>query len=170
MNNTVYNHIDAPIRKAVAGMNLLGFNTYMSCCGFSYENEEVKKSHLGKAYMYLDFEQVWKNPRLCDLLTKISLESNWNYDRNRDFIDFYAKTWKKNHPWSDYNSVHHYEVFLLAIKNLNDTIKRFENSFLDSVEIKDGNLYYLEKVSSFWNYKPLPSWTIEKENWENIKS
>jgi hypothetical protein len=86
---TVKDHIDAPILKAVAGMNLLGFKTYMSCCGFTYKDEQVKKSHLGKAYMYLDCEQIINTPRLSSLLTEICLESGWQFRRvHTPFIRF----------------------------------------------------------------------------------
>lgn len=73
------------LKKTVVGLNLLGFTTYMSCCGFEYEGAVVPKSHLGKAYVYLDTNQVFENQKLSSLLSLLSLKSGWRFDNYSPF-------------------------------------------------------------------------------------
>ena len=169
--DNVKTHIDAPIRKAVAGMNLFGFTTLMSCCGFTYDDEEVEKSHLGKCYMYLDSEKTRSSERLMALLTALSLHSRWVFKDNGPFIDFYGETWRDkgsgDHPWAKELSVHNYEVFLLSIFSLNQAIEKHRGFFLDEARIKDGNSFYAN-ISSFWKFKPKNEWVITKGDWDKI--
>lgn len=168
MSNLLKDHIDDPIKKAVVGMNLLGFKTYMSCCGFSYEGESVKKSHLGKCYLFLDYNQIISNNKFLAILSKISLKSKWVFKRHHDFVDFYGETWSKDHPWASLGAVHNYEAFLLAINSLERVIEEQSGHFLDSALIEDGNLYYVKTVSKYWQYKPTEPWLVTKEDFYNL--
>lgn len=168
MSNKLEDHIDEPIKKAVAGLNLLGFKTYMSCCGFTYDGEKVEKSHLGKAYVYLDSDQVLNSDKLSILLTRIALKSKWRFQICDKFIDFYGDTWSPDHPWSNHKSIHNYEVYLLSINSLIREIRENRHFFQDC-EIKDGNHSYLE-VSKYWKYKPCESWFVKASDWENIEN
>lgn len=167
--NKLEDHIDEPIKKAVVGMSLLGFKTYMSCCGFSYDNEKVYKSHLEKAYIYLDSKQITESTALSRRLLSLACLSGWAINPNVPFVDFYGKHWEENHPWKTKTSVHNYEVFLLSISRLNKAIETMKNEFLDfTVEIKDGNHHYIEEVSSFWQYKPTESWFVNRNTYEAL--
>jgi hypothetical protein len=168
MSNLLQDHIDDPIKKAVVGMNFLGFKTYMSCCGFTYENEKVQKSHLGKAYIYLDNYQVSNNRDLLVLLGIISLETEWRFERKGVFIDFYGDTWNEGHPWSMAGSVHSYEKFLLAIHSLVTSLISKKEYFQKSAVIEDGNEYYIKHVSKYWKCKPTESWVVTSEDFDSL--
>ncbi len=162
--DTVIDHIDAPIREVIIGLNLLGFKTYMSCCGYNYkgqEEENIPKSHLEKAYVYLDYNQVMDSPTLCSLLTELCLESQWGFNvMGTQFIDFYGKTWAEvnpQNPWRKRESMHNYEIFLLAISALEKSIFKRKDRFLDRVIIEDGNEFYIRNVSKFWEAGRTPS-------------
>lgn len=175
ISENLEDHIDAPIKKAVAGLALLGLNPVMSCCGFSYENESVPKTHLKKAYVYLS----WSNDSIvpyeyfCALLMNLSRVSDWTISPMRGYkeglmvFDFYGNTWTAGHPWEKKDAVHNYEVFVLAITALNGAIESFENKMVDSCLLEDGNKLYSE-FSSFWKYKPTKPWRITKEIWKNL--
>ena len=126
----IQDHIDAPILKSVVGLNLLGFKTYMSCCGYDYDDPKVPKTHLKKAYIYLDTKQVYQSDRLSSSLNRLCMDSNWRIGISNNFLDFYANTWDKGHPWESPQSVHYYEVFLLAIHHLNKAIEYQRSLFL----------------------------------------
>ena len=181
MEDLLENHIDAPIKKAVAGLALLGLTPVMSCCGFSYDGEVVPKTHLGKAYIYLtnNNELVAKQLRpswyFPDRLLSIASMSGWSITALTEWIDgkrtfdFYADTWSKPHPWGEESAVHFYEKPLLAIVALNKSINSLKHEFLSEVLLEDGNSLY-KKESSYWQYKPTKSWLITPEIWENLPS
>lgn len=160
---TVEKHIDMPMRKIVAGLNLLGFKTLMSCCGYTYEGEEVKKSHLGKAYVYLDNRVI---PDASMFLTLLA-NARWQIKfEGPYFIDLFANTWENNHPWGSSDSVHNYEVYVLAINQLEKTLERdyFIDKMRDYAVIADGNHHYItEDEIKYWQYKPALDWVVTKE-------
>lgn len=165
----LYDHIDAPIRKAVAGMNLLGFKTHFSCCGFDYEGQPDFKSHL-KPYIFLDYNQIMETPVLKMKLYDLGILAGWGYDNaGSQYIDFYAKiSTHVDDPWGKAKSVHFYEKSAIAIARLNETIKRFDKYFLDQVIIEDGNKKSKENVP-YWQYQPCEeNWIVTKEGWENL--
>lgn len=158
-------HIDEPMLKVIAGLNLIGFKTWMSCCGFKYKGEKVKKSHLGKPYVYLDYKQISEDFFLRDVLCDLSLKSDWIFCKRLPFIDFYAEVWKDNHVWKEKESVHNYESYVLSISALNRAILDRDFNFKDKVTISDGNKFYKEKVSSYWQYEPTEDWVVTKEEY-----
>ncbi len=178
MDNLLENHIDAPIKKAVAGLALLGLNPYMSCCGFSYKDEVVPKTHLKKAYVYLSVSKKQEDAadfsKWAQVVTALSSLSGWhisplNQSEDELYFDFYANTWNKGHPWEEQNAVHYYETFVLAIFKLNQAIEKMSYLFKDRVILEDGNKKY-SKLSSFWQYEPTESWLITPEIWAKIPS
>lgn len=170
MIETVEKYIDAPIRKTVAGLNLLGFKTYMSCCGFTYDGEQIEKSHLPKVYVFLDSEQVLKDQRLSSFLTNLSLRAGWTAKLFGKFIDFYYEDphFRHPNPWADPKSIHNYEQFLLGIHKLNRGIEDFSGEFFSYASIEDGNKYYYDNVSKFWKIKPAANWLVKREDWAKI--
>lgn len=167
-NELLENHIDEPIKKCVVGMALLGFKPIMSCCGFTYKDEKVPKKHLGKAYIYLSHDDIIKNGRSTNLLQLMYL-SGWKIDiLDKNFIDFYSNTWQKDHPWNDKNCPHYYEMFVLAINSLEKTLETLKAHFNKEAIIEDGNKFYLEKVSKFWQYKPCKDWVVTPETFEKL--
>ncbi len=158
-------HIDEPMLKVVAGLNLLGFTTVMSCCGFEYKGEKVKKSHLPKPYVYLNSKEVMESHHLREILCDLALKSSWVFYDHRVFIDFYAETWKDNHIWSKRESVHNYESYILSISALNKAILTRSSDFKDKARIWDGNNLYKEQVSVHWQYEPAEDWIVTKEEY-----
>ena len=162
-------NIDAPIRKAVAGMALLGFKPFFSCCGFDYEEQDkvMKKDHLiGKPYMFLEYNDSF-NP---GIFLQIQTRCGWKTGVTPGFnggvtIDFHGHGWGDSQPgtpWSKRTSPHNYEIALLSILTLNGVLKDHKNYMLDKVTIIDGNSKY---KSVYWQQKPKISWEITKEEW-----
>lgn len=175
MTNQLKDHIDEPIKKCVVGLNLLGFKTLFSCCGFSYKNEAVPKSHLGKAYIYLDRssfptfygfspfkgEEVKKKAIFFD----IALKSGWNFKKVNDTtIDFYGESWPANHPWGHEGSVHFYEQMVLSIRSLESALDLWQDSFADQVTIECAYKEW-NKLMKYFNYEACESWTVTKEDY-----
>lgn len=167
--NNLEDHIDEPIKKCVVGMALLGFKPVMSCCGFNYKGEKVPKKHLEKAYMYLDYPSLIERKLGSDLLT-IGTESGWNIGtfRGKTFIDFYAPTWENKHPWNDFNCPHFHEKFVIAIASLEESIINLKKHFKEKVVIEDGNTFYKEKVSKYWQYEPTQDWEVTPETFDKL--
>lgn len=162
--NNLSDHIDEPIKKCVMGMKLLGIEPWMSCCGFSYEGEKVKKKHLGKAYMYIKVPEATEK---AALLLELSYKSRWilspEPDAEISFFDFYWDTWSKKHPWADKDCPHHHENFVIGIHMLEKTLENKLGSLdMDKgyvVELRDGNEWY-DKNLKHWQYKPANPWVF----------
>lgn len=178
MKRLLEDHIDAPIKKAVAGLALLGLRPFMSCCGFSYKDEAVPKTHLKKAYIYLALSKKMEDLRdfaeCSQKMIVLSFLSGWhisplNPNEDEAHFDFYANTWNKGHPWEEENAVHYYETFVLGISALNNAIGKLTHLFKDEVTLEDGNKKYSE-ISSFWQYEPTEPWVITPEIWAKIPS
>jgi hypothetical protein len=163
--NNLKDHIDEPMLGIVAGLNLLGFQTMMSCCGFSYKNEKVRKSHLGKTYVYIKHENV-----PCVFLSKLSIKSGWVFQDRGLFIDWYGLGWQdwRQHEWTKKESVHNYEAFLMDISKMEQALYLYRNYMKDSVTIHDGNESYKENVSKYWQYEPAEPWVVTKEEFINL--
>ena len=170
-------HIDQPIRKAVAGMALLGFKPLMSCCGFNYEGQEEGRKHFkGKPYMYLDARQETMDATQRYLIVNILIDSRWCMGAisNRfPLLDFYANTWTKDHPWADPDCPHNPEMAVLAIHSLNNSISNFiqanEKMVIDrgDVELVDGNETMYKDIPN-WQYKPAEPWKINLDIWNAL--
>lgn len=165
--SNLQDHIDDPIKKCVVGMALLGFNPQMSCCGFSYKGEKVPKKHLKKAYMFLNFSDVIDN-NLGNKLLEISKMSRWKFNvLAADYIDFYAQTWQKDHPWDDDQCPHFYENFLLGINALEGTLIHLKEHFKKTTIIRDGNHLYKTKMK-YWQYEPTEDWVVTPEIFDSL--
>jgi hypothetical protein len=160
-------NIDLPIKKAVAGMALLGFTPIMSCCGFSYEGE-YKKSHLGnKPYIYL-YRNFDNDQLLLAKLSRLSILSEWQFRAYNFFIDFHGQRFGKDHPWGHPESFHSYEMPLISIKGLLDAIKSMKADFRPCV-LKDGNEIWAKRLNTqFWQAKPAQPWVISPEDYDSL--
>jgi len=172
MNNlSLKDHIDEPILKCVVGLNLLGIKTGMSCCGFDYENPKVPKSHL-KPYIYIIKESL-NNPQKCQDLLEIMHKSCWSLNGNVGpiFFDLMCDSWDERHPWSKRDSIHNYEVPIIKIQFLENSInekvvsKDFNEDY--SVLIEDGNKLYLKQFRK-WVYKPALDWKVTYAEYKNL--
>lgn len=169
MSELLENHIDEPIKKCVAGMALLGFKPMMSCCGFSYKDEKVQKKHLQKAYIYLDYKHLMENMKAGHLFHLANI-SRWKMDilNGGQFLDFYCDTWSAKHPWADVNCPHFYEPFILGISALEKSIISLKQYFIPTATVEDGNKFYKENVSKYWQYEPTESWIVTPEIFEKL--
>jgi len=164
--NLLENHIDAPIKKAVVGLSLLGFKTAMSCCGFDYKGEHVKKTHLqNKPYIYIYSPLPDAEDRMSEwqkhLLFNIAVDSGWSIAPlyNSVFIDFHCHAWSKDHPWAAEGCLHRHEDNNIKISLLERSLEKREYLFKPSVTIKDGNSLY-KTWFKHWQYEPVKDWTV----------
>lgn len=170
MKTNLQVHIDDPIKKTVVGLSLLGFTTYMSCCGFNYEGSQVKKTHLtGKTYVYLDAEEIFASSDLKEKLCDLSLRSGWRFDllAGQKYIDFYGEKWPENHAWANKDAVHFYEKAVLNIYALNKAIEIWQPKFKEYAYVRDGNHEY-KALSTYWQYKPAESWHVTPTIWRGL--
>ncbi len=167
-SNQLEDHIDAPIKKCVAGLNLLGIRTLMSCCGFTYEGEKVPKKHLGKSYIYIDLSKT--PPDKAETILNLSRFSSWTIKPiNESQLDFYGDYWEKDHPWNDIDCPHYYEKFVLNINRLEKAIDRLSSLFLEEATIQDGNNDYANEYKiKYWQYKPTYPWIVTPEIYRNL--
>lgn len=162
-------HIDEPIKKCVVGLNLLGIQTEMSCCGFTYEGEKTRKTHLPKSYIYVNCKN--QNFELS-LLVRLAMQSRWVMDfssLSNSWCDFYCKGWDRDHPWGDPNSPHFHEVFNIGINRLEQAIDLYSHNFHPSATISDGNKGYIETSKiKHWQYKPTEPWIVNPEIYRSL--
>ncbi len=167
-NYLEYN-IDAPIKKAVVGLSLLGFETIFSCCGFNYDGQDeyMKKDHIkNMPYIYLKY-----NPGNFDakLFMQIMNESGWKIEFvHPNTINFFGVQ-NDRFPWSNPSSPHNYELPLLNILRLNSVIKTYLIKAVTTVEhsvvIRDGNRLY---PSIYWQQKPKIEWVVSRSTFDSI--
>lgn len=166
-------HIDDPIKKCVVGMALLGFTPLMSCCGFEYKGEKVKKTHLlDKPYIYLDVDKVFESSGMCRNLLNLAKSANWKLNFSSPsayFIDFHGLGWENNHPWKTEGCPHRHEMPNISISQLEKAIEVWKDHFLPKVEIIDGNKKYTELFKlKYWQYEPTESWIVTPETFFNL--
>lgn len=162
-NITLEDHIDLPIKKCVVGLSLLGFRPIFSCCGFSYKEESVKKDHLDRPYIYLDYPAMSLAEK--DLLLEIARSANWKITfLNPNLINFQGDCWEEGQIWAKKDSPHYYEQAVLSLNRLEQTIDKYKNKFLHSVMIVDGNKIYKELFKiKHWQYEPVSDWKVTPE-------
>lgn len=161
-------HIDDPIKKVVAGLALLRFIPLMSCCGFSYDGEKVKKKHnYNRPYVYLEYLNM--PPANKALLIDLIQMSGWNmtgFGEGQKFVDLSGPTWRVAMPlgWDEKDSPHQHESPNLIIQRMEFYLSRYKQSFLPEVEIVDGNKWYKEELKlKYWQYKPTNPWKVTPE-------
>jgi hypothetical protein len=160
-------HIDDPIKKSVVGMALLGFVPIFSCCGFNYDGEKVKKTHLEKPYIYLDKDMM--NSESKAMLLDIAHESNWTIAPAGQYIDFHGWKWNGDHPWKAEGCPHKPEIAVLALNYLERILETRKTLFKKSVKIVDGNFIYKNiKKIKHWQYKPSEAWEVTPEIFDKL--
>ena len=177
MSNQLKDHIDAPILKATVGLNLLGFKTIFSCCGFDYQNPCVPKKHvLNKPYFFIEYS-IGDSGRWIShaksLLFDLCIDSGWKFDKISDgsIIDFYSysQEWDREHPFGREGSPHRYEQPCLAIDRLLKSISSLRSNFMPEAVIKDGNGAYI-KAYKYWQYQPCEDWLVSPDTFDSLQS
>lgn len=172
--DSVRDYIDAPIRRAVALMNLFGFQTTYSCCGFNYENQNdvmIKDHVLGSTYIrFIADEKTY--PKLLKLLNcpifasqrawicNIRLANGCNKVEASIYCNF--NTSDNNSIWSKGDSPYFHERINCVIKILEDHLLTFRDEFIEVVDIHDYNKTIIEDYP-YWQQTPKGVWNITKQ-------
>jgi len=175
---SVYYHMDAPIRKTIAMLNLLGCETTWSCCGHGYNrtagNEaNVNKDHAPNFQIFVKatpraFEvckHVTTSEALIFMQLIIELKSTPTLEpyliiQSRPFAD-------ARRMWGDPNSPHFHETPNIFKTYLNRALMELEKDMVDEVTIGDYNAVAVEK-DPHWQYRPANEWVIKKEDLPKI--
>ncbi len=181
MTTKLEDHIDTPIKKCVVGLALIGFKPVFSCCGFTYSNEEVPKSHLPlKSYIFIDAALNY-NQRA--MLLHLAMESRWiigqtaGFNEKSNFLDFYYTGWETGHPWAAADSPHRPEKNVIAIHFLEQVLGYFiqeisktnPKAFESPIILTDGNKIYKEVIGlKHWQYQPCDDWEISLDTFNNL--
>ena len=154
--------IDEPIKDCVAFLNLLGFKTRWSCCGFDYKNQLDIKSHtINRPHIYLTYV-ISKG---LDFLVRICVESGWSLRLTKVSCDI---CWEiscglsLDPNWDKKESIHNYESSVVAIENLRRTLLKYKEYFLEGVILEDENIRMKDLMSN-WQYPLSLPWIIRKK-------
>jgi len=176
---SVLDSIDRPIRGLIIQMNAHGIRTVFSCCGFNYDGEEEPKTHStagpfvvlqgpgpnSRLEEYVVFHAFAFDAHACGWdLTPYHLENNkWviRYSLKPEQAKFYQQR-------DGIQSIHDYELPLIAIKRLEKTLARHP-VIVKEYSIVDGNTGYAEALDNEWQIKPKKPFVF-KENETAIAS
>lgn len=172
--------IDAPIRKTIAMLALLGCHPVWSCCGFNYDGQPLHKTHeYGNTYVAMIWDE--NSYRLREALKeKLFLEVEDEFDpkglvnrwvcwdrKNLGLFyirhSFNAKWEEIKYPWSLKMCLHFPEPALVGIKELNYWLLALSDYFLEEVVLEDTNSK-VKKSTPEWQYPSLAEWKIRKED------
>lgn len=168
---TLENHIDLPIKRAVALLNLWGLETSFSCCGFDYKNPEVKKDHI------TNNPQIMFRATVDNLRKAVRLIHNAEFAAsNMWYIVFHPRS-SYDYPlatmqchfsdqglWRTKDSPHAHEVCNCVIKCLEERLLTFKDEMVDFVQVIDYN-ENMRKIYPHWQYGPAAPWRISKSDY-----
>lgn len=165
-NMTLEDHIDTPIKKCVVGLALLGYKPIFSCCGFNYKGEKVKKDHLERPYIYLDYAAMSTTEK--ETLLEICRFANWKITfLNINLVNIQGDCWEEGQIWAKKDSPHYYEMAVLSLNRLEASINKLRPRFFHSSVIVDGNKIYQESFKiKHWQYEASPDWKVTPELYE----
>ena len=179
MSNKLEDHIDTPIKKCVAGLAIMGFKPIFSCCGFSYKDEAVKKSHLPrKSYIYIDIKDT--SLLIKGVLLDIAYQSQWGIGFvGENSVELKYEGWNDNHPWAAKDSPHQAEMNVIAINRLERVlaeklktgmeVEENSNFLTRTVSLVDGNRIWKENGGlKYWQYEPCENWEFNLETFFNL--
>lgn len=158
--------IDVPIKKSVAMLNLLGIRTLWACCGFDYKGQPKYKDHVyGNPHIIIDFED---GLRMKDNgLLAIAINSGWQLAVSQASCTIvFVLTARKMYEgiWKDPKSIHYHENANIAIKNLENALRKCTPYFKDEVILIDENSV-MQKHFEHWGHEPSDNWVIKKEDY-----
>ena len=156
--------IDAPIKKCIAMLNLLGLKTLWSCCGFDYRGQPKFKDHAyGNAHIFIDFNSGIKN---INELLFIRSKSGWSLSVANVSC---TEAWLLEAPsvfgsemWNNKDSIHYHESSNISIKNLETFLVGMEELMLEKVVLADENTV-MKELFEYWQHEPAEDWVIKKE-------
>jgi hypothetical protein len=152
--------IDAPVKKCVAMLALLGCEPVYSCCGFDYDGQPLHKSHqYGRPYFILTMSE--KTVAFLDFLVR--KKSTWyavggNHPKwtNVELMVGMNPHWRKE------ECIHFYEESLVGILQMEKILIGLHSYMAESVELVDTN-YKAKTQAKHWQYPPKEPWHIKKE-------
>ena len=167
-------HIDEPIKRSVALMNLYGIETLFSCCGYEYKNPKVSKSH------------IFRNPQILFKANAPNLEKAATLIHYDVFLN--NNSWRivvlptstreplvkasmncvmaksQIEEWGQSESPHFHEGFNAVIYQLEDRLLQFKDEMKDEVVVKDYNAI-MKEVYPAWEYETCEDWIVKKKDY-----
>lgn len=165
---SVLDSIDRPIRPLVIELNRIGMETTFSCCGYTYDNQEEPKSHGDTPYVLFKIDPL-SVPKMMNFfkLASMSHSAGWylsNCSNGREWCLAKMKDeikWNKKDGLSE--AIHDYEMKVIEIKKMTESILKLIPSASDSFIIKDGNEDRRALYGEEWITVPKKSVTIDNK-------
>jgi hypothetical protein len=166
---TLEQDIDAPIKKCVMALALLGCEPMWSCCGFDYDGQPLHKSH---QYGSTGFA-LRDNPHTRFAMERLAAAglsfqgyaNAWrvryqagHYGDDKCYLNADIET--KN-TWPDKDSIHYSEPAVIAIQILEDYLLSQSSLFVDRVSLTDTNVEFQQRFH-WWQYPTKAPWIIRK--------
>ncbi len=166
------NDIDAPIKRTVALLALLGCEPVWSCCGYDYHGQPVHKNHKPYGTCWVRMKENESSLWLVDEVKSNPPEYNdifrmWEACKTTVYKHQYTVVQSEfgaGSSWPDRNCIHFSEAAAIALSVMETYLCQFEDRMLDSVELGDYNAEYRERFPH-WEYPPKESWVVRKEEW-----
>ena len=159
--------IDAPIKKCVMALALLGSEPRWSCCGFDYENQPIHKDHIyggvGFTFRYTTrSHEIISRIISHDFVYVDNFKASFHNQDGVQSITIYASI-ERGKMWTDLHSIHYGELGATTIGYLEDFLLSMSNEFSDEIVLRDTNAEARDKFPS-WQYPPKRDWVIRKSD------
>lgn len=169
-------HIDDPIKRAVALMNLYGIKTIFSCCGYKYKGEKVPKSHIQNQPQIMfkaTRDGMFKAANLIHC-TEFANGNLWmvflkpttsreRFAKASIMCSFRPQPTGQINEWLDKDSPHNHEGANAVIASLEDRLLEFRDTFKDEVLVRDYNAE-MKKWYPHWQYPTCDPWLVKKSD------
>lgn len=169
--------IDWPIVDTVAYLNILGFKTIWSCCGYNYPNDDGKCHQMGQTYFIIDIDNddnilksmllnlLEERPEVWQLICR----KTPNFNKTRYDLHFIFPS--QNKSWT-YGTKHFYEIPAVEIFNLNEILKQkikiLKQSniiFPKTITVTDSNSDKVTVFGNLWQVEVGSPWVIDVDNY-----
>lgn len=154
--------VDAPIKKCVAMLALLGLEPLFSCCGFDYRGQPYHKSHqYGEAYIMVkdnDTSQRWLPAGSNGILG-----NGWKIRKHIKGTLVIVLKVPGNPHWRKKDCIHFSEEIVIGIANLEKMLMNLHGTFASGWVLEDTNQNYKKNGVNHWQYPPKKPWVILKE-------
>lgn len=160
--------IDAPIKRCIMALALLGCEPLWSCCGFDYFDQFPHKSHAyGECGIALrnNTRSRWLGKRLLDKpLPFQNYKNRWVFTPYRHYQDdliYFVANIQDGNIWPNKDSVHYSEPGTIALGFLENYLLTLRGQMQAECILQDTNHLFLDRYAA-WQYPPLADWKIRQ--------
>lgn len=154
--------VDAPIKKSVAMLALLGLEPLFSCCGFDYHGQPYHKSHqYGEPYIMVKDNQISRS--WLTMGENGNIGRGWRIRKHVKGTLIIIFKAQGNPYWRKKDCIHFSEESAIGIANLESMLSGLKENFFSGIVLEDTNQNYKKSGVRHWQYPPKKPWVIKKE-------